>query len=817
MRVMIPTVVARSLRPVLRTVSRRGSTKMPDPYRESYSLLRDPVPVGGFFLVAAPLAWIDCYEMYLLIYFLDMFRLISSGVRNLLNSSRARLALSNHRFSCLAEPPSKPNERHSGPMYTVTREASSKRFSKEACYAFALGFGILGSVLALNGFIYYWDNRYADPGAHPIYEKFAPSPVDNETPKLSEESTMPNPKTPTYKLPLHVKHVIIGAGATGMSAARAIRSADPLAKILLVAGDSTCGEDLIEVVGEDGEIMAYPPPYVRPVLSGGLWWRSPERRKVMLNPGGDIRTHSWFFYEPLSFFIDPEALGETQEGGICLLRGNPVVSLNPERHSVTLADGQEVKFDCCLLATGVQPITVPELQHCSVSGTDLVSNKRITYFRNIADYKYLQSVSDKLHKNGGRIAVFGSGALACELASSLLENRRLSEGEKASENSSSNDSSDFHIHHFLSIDVVHPMSEILPPILAQSLANYEIEGGIHLEANQSVVRASLIDPSNPNESKIRLSISKREENGTITHDHELIVDHVVCALGNTPRVDLAASAGLEVDPRNGGFLVNSEMESRQDIYAAGSVASFWDANLESRRRVDHISVSEDTGELAGLNMARSANYNNSEVKEKLQEVMITDNYDPLPFARKYQSDIWFNISKDARFDSVGLIDSVNLLTRTVFLKESTHSALVFYLHPNSHRLMGVLLWNLKDEFFTDNDYAAPGRLNLARKMLSDHLVLSDDSSIIECAKQFDLPGEIAESYAELKTLIELKREEELVKELEDGQATSSASTIEEPTVVSSTTTYGADDVPKVAIPVTKTPEEKVVVDAKSVL
>lgn len=431
-------------------------------------------------------------------------------------------------------------------------------------------------------------------------------------------------------------------------------------------------------------------------------------------------------------------------------------------------------------------------------------------------FRYLQSVSDKLHKNGGRIAVLGSGALACEIAASLLEDRRLSEAEKASKDSSSRDSSDFHVHQFLSLGLIHPMSEILPPVLAQSLSTYETERGIHLEADQSVVRASLVDPSNPDESKIRLTISKRDENGMITHDHELIVDHVVCALGNTPRTDLAVSSGLEVDLRNGGFLVNSEMESRQDIYAAGSVASFWDANLEARRRIDHISVSEDTGELAGLNMARSANYSKSEVKEKLQEVKLTNDYDPLPFARKYQSDIWFNMSKDARYDSVGLIDSANLLTRTVFLKDSTHSALVFYLHPNNHRLMGVLLWNLKDEFFDDNEYAAPGRLNLARKMLSDHLVLSDDASIIECAKQFDLPGEIAESYAELKKFIEMKKEDDLAKEL-DGNTTSSIPTSEETTVVSPITTSNDNDESNVAIPVTKTLEEKVIVDGKSVL
>ena len=100
-----------------------------------------------------------------------------------------------------------------------------------------------------------------------------------------------------------MKHVIIGAGAAGISAARAIRSADPLAQVLLIAGDNTCGEEEVDV--DDGP-PTLPPPYVRPVLSGGLWWRSPKSRKTMLNPLGDIRTHSWFYYEPLSFFLEPE-------------------------------------------------------------------------------------------------------------------------------------------------------------------------------------------------------------------------------------------------------------------------------------------------------------------------------------------------------------------------------------------------------------------------------------------------------------------------------------------------------------------------------
>ncbi|KAM7543008.1 hypothetical protein Aperf_G00000001599 [Anoplocephala perfoliata] len=738
---MLPALVVRSFRRLSLTPIRRVSSKMPDPYRESYSPFKDPVPILGFFLVVTPLAWM----LY------DIVKYTSG-----------------------------PRERQGGPAFTFKRGASSKRFPREGYYALAFGIGVVGFITALNGFLYLREHRYADPTYYPVYEKrpvvkpatepALTAPAESEP---ADETSTPPPAE--IKLPSHMKYVIVGAGASGMSAARAIRSADPLSKILLIAGDSSCGEELIEAFEEDADTtttMTYPPPYVRPVLSGGLWWRSPERRKIMLNPSGDIRTHSWFFYEPLSFFIEPQELVEASEGGICLLRGNPVVSVHPDRHAVSLADGQEVKYDCCLLATGVQPIRIPELEHCSLSGVDLVSKKRITYFRNIGDYKHLQSVSDRLHRTGGRVAVLGNGPLACEIAASLLEDRRLSEEEKLMD--SSQDPPEFHVHQFLNIAVAHPMVETLPPVLAEILSNHETERGIHLEANQSVVRASLVDPNKPTDSKICLTVAKRDANGFVTHDHELIVDHVVCALGTVPRTDLAISAGLEVDPRNGGLLVNGEMESRQDIYAAGSAASFWDSQLKSRRRIDHISVSEDTGELAGLNMARSANYSNPEEKAKLDEIKNSDDYDPLPLARKFQSDIWFNMSKDARYDSVGLIDSVNLLTRTVFLEGSDRSAVVFYIQPDDHRLVGVLLWNLNDELFDDSEYAPPTRLNLARKMLADNLILTDDASILKCAQQFDLPGEIAESYAELKTLMKAKQEEEQTKELDDAASKPSA-------------------------------------------
>lgn len=43
-------------------------------------------------------------------------------------------------------------------------------------------------------------------------------------------------------------------------------------------------------------------------------------------------------------------------------------------------------------------------------------------------------------------------------------------------------------------------------------------------------------------------------------------DHVIVAVGLDANVDLAKSAGLEVDRNLGGFHVNSELEARSNIW-----------------------------------------------------------------------------------------------------------------------------------------------------------------------------------------------------------------------------------------------------------
>ena len=55
---------------------------------------------------------------------------------------------------------------------------------------------------------------------------------------------------------------------------------------------------------------------------------------------------------------------------------------------------------------------------------------------------------------------------------------------------------------------------------------------------------------------------------------QLSVDHLVIAVGLEANVDLAESAGLEVDSEHGGFVVNSELEARSNVWVVRSLLQF---------------------------------------------------------------------------------------------------------------------------------------------------------------------------------------------------------------------------------------------------
>ncbi|CAH8665138.1 unnamed protein product [Dicrocoelium dendriticum] len=646
-----------------------------------------------------------------------------------------------------------------------------------------------------------------DQAESPVHQKVSAHRIPLE----EEDSELPSL---VYKdeskvgFPSHVKYLIVGTGTAGLAAARSIRASDPKSQVLMVSG----GSDHL-YAGEPGIAetnFVEPPPYLRPPLSKELWRRDRTREANLLQTDGDIRRHSWLYYEAESFYLKPEDLLSVEYGGVALLRGDPVAKLDPDTHIATLVSGRTITYDRCLLATGGRPKRLKQLETCEATGKNLVASGLVSYFRSLGDYKRLRDLTDKLRKTEGKIAVIGGGFLGSELTVSLLTRpKRSKESENQERSPERAESSD------RSISVLHvfreslPMGHTLPPCLSSATARFETTCGAELWPSSEVVCASVVSANEMDEKtvsktpptslqlatvndvspeKVRLRI--RQSGFAGDRVEEVDVDHVVLALGIEPNTDLSDHAGLEVDHRNGGFLVNAEMEARAGIYAAGDAASYWDPVLGYRRRVEHLNFAEETGALAGRNMVASLSPTNDGANHGASS--------RVPARYQYQSSFWSSLGSEVSWDAVGYVDSQRLLTRSFFLsnEEGAHDTktsngssrlsdsipdsefgrlgrgVVFYLTPSEKRLVGILLWNLPEEIYSDKEYTAPSRLNIARNMLAGrHLIgkspvdplggvlESEEEQLRRLASYFDLPGTLEADYKEIKSYAEAKRQE----------------------------------------------------------
>lgn len=53
---------------------------------------------------------------------------------------------------------------------------------------------------------------------------------------------------------------------------------------------------------------------------------------------------------------------------------------------------------------------------------------------------------------------------------------------------------------------------------------------------------------------------------------QVVVDHIVVAVGLQPNVELSEDSGLEVSKEHGGFLVNAELEARSNVWVVRPLA-----------------------------------------------------------------------------------------------------------------------------------------------------------------------------------------------------------------------------------------------------
>ncbi|XP_017268136.1 apoptosis-inducing factor 1, mitochondrial isoform X1 [Kryptolebias marmoratus] len=421
------------------------------------------------------------------------------------------------------------------------------------------------------------------PEAAPSAEQSSPPPEaaapDAET---TGKPSAADSTSPSHKLPSHTPYLLIGGGTASFAAARSIRARDPGAKVLIVTDEP----DL---------------PYMRPPLSKELWFSDdPSVTETLRFKQWNGKERSIYF-QPPSFYINPEDLDSAENGGVAVLTSKKVVHMDVRGNKVKLDDDTEISYDKCLIATGGIPRSLQVLER---SGEEVM--KRTTLFRKIEDFKSL----DKVSRSVNSITIIGGGFLGSELACAL--------GRKSTESG-------------LEVVQMFPEKGNMGKVLPEYLSNWTTEKV--KKEGVKIISEALVKSVACKDDKLEIQLK----------DGRLVrTDHIVAAVGLEPNVDLAKSAGLEVDSDFGGYRVNAELQARSNIWVAGDAACFYDIRL-GRRRVEHHDHAVVSGRLAGENMTGASK----------------------PYW--HQSMFWSDLGPDVGYEAIGIVDS-SLPTVGVFAK-----------------------------------------------------------------------------------------------------------------------------------------------------
>uniref|UniRef100_T1J3Z2 FAD/NAD(P)-binding domain-containing protein n=1 Tax=Strigamia maritima TaxID=126957 RepID=T1J3Z2_STRMM len=448
-------------------------------------------------------------------------------------------------------------------------------------------FGAVGILLTGGAFYLYKSNKLQE--FNPIEWNKGGNGIDaSDSTQHGNALGMPNVSA-AYRTsqtpPNFAPYMIIGGGTSAFAAFRSIRSNDPTAKVLVITEEQHF-------------------PYMRPPLSKELWFaEDPKTTKTLRFKQWNGKERS-LFLEQDDFYILPYDLESKETGGVAVLRGRKVVKVDPYSSKVTLDNNVEIGYEKCLIATGGTPRNLPLFEDAPRP-----LKERISVFRSIDHFRDV----DKLLKKVNSITVIGGGFLGSELACAFgRRSKKLG----------------------FEVNQVFPeggnMGSVLPEYLSKwATGKVKIEGvKVHTDVN--VVGACLT-----NKNRVLLRLSDGEEIET---------DHVVVAAGLTPNTELAKFAGLEVDRQLGGYVVNSELEARSNIWVAGDAACFFDPQL-GRRRVEHHDHAVVSGRLAGLNMTGAKR----------------------PYS--HQSMFWSDLGPDVGYEAIGVVDAT-LPTVGVFAKAS---------------------------------------------------------------------------------------------------------------------------------------------------
>ena len=303
--------------------------------------------------------------------------------------------------------------------------------------------------------------------------------------------------------------VIVGAGLAGGKAAETLR----------VEGF----DERVVLIGDEQQR-----PYERPPLSKDYLRGELERDKLYV--------HSERFYA---------------EHDIELRRGRTAVNLDASINELVLDDGERLRYDRLLLATGAEP------RRLSIPGADLES---VFYLRSVEDSDALRARLER----GGAVVVIGAGWIGTEVAASARQRG-------------------------LDVTVINPHTVPLESVLGVEV------GGVYRDIHTDHGVRML-----PGTSVVAFEGERVVERVRTADGRALECDVAVVAIGVQPRVRVAADAGLMVD---NGIRVDERLHSTAPgVFAAGDVANAHHRFYGEPIRVEHWANALHQGPVAARNM-----------------------------------------------------------------------------------------------------------------------------------------------------------------------------------------------------------------------
>jgi 3-phenylpropionate/trans-cinnamate dioxygenase ferredoxin reductase subunit len=303
--------------------------------------------------------------------------------------------------------------------------------------------------------------------------------------------------------------VIVGASLTGAKAAETLREEGFDGRVVLIGAE------------EDR-------PYERPPLSKAYLRGEVARETVYV--------HLEDYYA---------------EHDIELRLGRTAVSLNAAGSELALDDGERLRYDRLLLATGAEPRRLP------IPGAELAG---VLYLRSVADSDALRDRLDR----GGAVVVIGAGWIGAEVAASARQRG-------------------------LEVTVIDPLTVPLERVLGTEVG--AVYRDIHLDHGVQMLMGTGVEAFEGDTAVERVRT---------TDGRELECDFVVVGVGVAPRTGLAAQAGLAVD---NGILVDEHLQtSAPGVLAAGDVANAHHPFYGEPVRVEHWANALHQGPVAARTM-----------------------------------------------------------------------------------------------------------------------------------------------------------------------------------------------------------------------